>query len=97
MTLVRVTVQPVYLAPIEEGLSDLLPGTQAVRFNTSELERLGTAARWNAYATGLAAGFVTTDQVDRWEGWRSRRRPAPVARTARADADRSSAVPEVAR
>jgi HK97 family phage portal protein len=69
MTFARVTLQPVYIAPIEEALSDLLPGTQAVRMNTSELERLGTAARWNAYATGLGAGFLTAEQVNRWEGW----------------------------
>ena len=77
MTFVRVTVQPVYLAAIEEGLSDLIPATQAVRFNTSELERLGTSQRWAAYATGIAAGFVTTEQVDRWEGW-DRSRPTPI-------------------
>jgi len=77
MTLCRVTLQPVYLAPVEEALSDLVPGTQAVRMNTSELERLGTSARWSAYATGIAAGFVTTDQVDRWEGW-NRAAPLPI-------------------
>lgn len=77
MTFARVTLQPVYIAPIEEALSDLLPGTQAVRMNTSELERLGTAARWDAYAAGLGAGFVTTDQVDRWEGWQ-RGAPLPI-------------------
>jgi HK97 family phage portal protein len=77
MTFARVTLQPVYLAPIEEALSDLLPATQAVRMNTSELERLGTAARWDAYAAGIGAGFVTTDQVDRWEGW-ERGVPIPI-------------------
>jgi HK97 family phage portal protein len=77
MTLCRVTLQPVYLAPIEEGLSDLLPGTQAVRFNVSELERLGTAARWTTYETGLRAGFITPEQVDRWEGWQ-RDAPLPI-------------------
>lgn len=77
MTLCRVTLQPVYLAPIEEGLSDLLPGTQAVRFNVSELERLGTAGRWSSYAVGLGAGFITPEQVDRWEGWQ-RDAPLPI-------------------
>jgi HK97 family phage portal protein len=77
MTLARVTLQPVYIAPIEEALSDLLPGTQAVRLNTSELERLGTAGRWNAYAAGLGAGFITPEQVDRWEGWQ-RDAPLPI-------------------
>jgi phage portal protein BeeE len=77
MTFARVTLQPVYIAPIEESLSDLLPGTQAVRLNTSELERLGTSARWDAYAAGLGAGFVTPEQIDRWEGWQ-RDAPPPV-------------------
>jgi HK97 family phage portal protein len=77
MTFARVTLQPTYLAAIEEGLSDLLPGTQAVRFSTAELERLGTAQRWAAYAGGLGAGFVTTEQIDRWEGW-DRTAPVPL-------------------
>ena len=77
MTLCRVTLQPVYLAPIEEALSDLVPATQAVRFSTTELERLGTIQRYAAYATGLGAGFLTTEQVDRWEGW-DRAAPLPV-------------------
>jgi len=69
MTFLRVTVQPLYLAPVEEALSDLLPGTQSARFSTAEIERLNTAARWTAYETGLRAGFLSTDQIDRWEGW----------------------------
>jgi len=77
MTFARVTLQPVYLAPIEEALSELVPSTQAVRMNTSELERLGTAARWNSYAVGLGAGFITPEQIDRWEGW-NRAAPLPI-------------------
>jgi len=69
MTFLRVTVQPLYLSPVEESLSDLLPGTQSARFSTAEVERLNTAARWTAYETGLRAGFLTTEQIDRWEGW----------------------------
>jgi HK97 family phage portal protein len=79
MTFARITLQPVYLAPLEEALSDLLPSTQAVRFNTSELERLGTSARYAAYQTGLTAGFLTPEQIDRWEGWdRSVAPPVPA-------------------
>lgn len=69
MTFVRVTVQPVYLDAIEAGLSDLVPRTQTVRFNTAELERLGVAQRFTTWSTGLAAGFITPEQIDRWEGW----------------------------
>jgi HK97 family phage portal protein len=68
-TFVRVTVQPIYLDALESGLSELVPRTQTVRFNTAELERLGTAQRWAAYETGLRAGFLETPQIDRWEGW----------------------------
>ena len=95
MTFARITLQPVYLAPCEEALSDLVPSTQAVRINTSELERLGTSARWAAYATGLGAGFITPEQVDRWEGWQRDAPlpiPAPFAPTPPAPA-----IPEVSR
>ena len=93
MTLCRVTLQPVYLAPIEEALSDLVPGTQAVRFSTSELERLGTIQRYAAYATGLGSGFLTTEQVDRWEGW-DRAAPLPVPPSS-APTPAAPAAPEV--
>lgn len=75
--LVRTTVQPMYLAPVEEALSDLLPGTQACRFDTAELFRLQTAARYSTYATGLGAGFLRLEQIDRWEGWQ-REAPPPI-------------------
>jgi HK97 family phage portal protein len=94
MTFARVTLQPVYLAAIEEGLSDLLPSTQAVRFNTSELERLGTSARFTTYETGLRAGFITPEQIDRWEGWQ-RDAPLPIPPPL-APTPAPSAVPEVA-
>ena len=77
MSLLKVTVQPLYLAPVEEVLSDLLPGTQSARFSTGEVERLDTAARWSAYETGLRAGFLELAQVDRWEGWQ-RDAPPPI-------------------
>jgi len=77
MTFVRVTVQPVYLNPIEEALSDLVAGTQTVRFSTAELERLGTSARFTTYETGLRAGFLEPAQIDRWEGW-DRTAPPPL-------------------
>jgi hypothetical protein len=76
-TFLSVTVQPVYLKPLEAAFSDLVAGTQTVRFNVSELERLGTAGRYATYEIGLRAGFITTEQVDRWEGW-DRSVPLPV-------------------
>lgn len=92
MTFLRVTVQPLYLAPTEESLSDLLPGTQTARFSTAEIERLNTAARWTAYETGLRAGFLTNEQIDRWEGWQ--RDAAPDIPPALAPTPAPPAVPE---
>jgi HK97 family phage portal protein len=76
-TFIRTTVQPIYLDALEAGLSDLVPGTQTVRFTTAELERLGTTGRYSAYAMGLQNDFITTEQIDRWEGW-DRSAPAPI-------------------
>lgn len=64
----RFTLAPYYLHPIEAALSDLLPSTQTVRFDTSELLRGDVAARYDAYATGIAAGFLSPDEVRLWEG-----------------------------
>jgi HK97 family phage portal protein len=95
MTFCRVTLQPVYLDPIEAWLSRLLPSTQVVRFDVSELERLGTVQRFAAYAVGLSNGFVTTEQVDRWEGW-NRAVPLPIPASL-APTPAAPAAPEVSR
>jgi phage portal protein BeeE len=62
-TLVRVTVAPAYLAPIEEALGDLLPRTQVVRFSLTELERLAEAERIPAEVAAIDAGIYTLPEV----------------------------------
>jgi HK97 family phage portal protein len=67
-TFMRVTGQPEYLAPIEAGLSDLLPTTQTVRFDLGELFRLAEAERVRVEAEAIAAGIYTLEEVRRDRG-----------------------------
>jgi Phage portal protein len=67
-TFVRVTGQPEYLAPIEAGMSDLVPSTQAVRFDLAELFRLGEADRITSEAAAIDAGIYTLPEVRRGHG-----------------------------
>lgn len=62
-TFVRVTVQPQYLSPIEEALSDLVPRTQVVRFSFDELFRLAEPDRIGTEAAAIAAGIYTLPEV----------------------------------
>ena len=64
-TFMRVTGQPEYLSPIEAGLSDLVPSTQAVRFDTSELFRLAEAERIAVATQAIDAGIYTLPEVRR--------------------------------
>jgi HK97 family phage portal protein len=64
-TLVRVTLQPVYLSPIEESLSDLLPRTQVVRFSFDELRRLAEPEAITTYAAAIGAGIYDLPEVRR--------------------------------
>jgi hypothetical protein len=67
-TFVRVTVQPEYLSPIESAMSDLVPSTQAVRFDLGELFRLAEAQRITVEAAAIAAGIYTLEEVRREHG-----------------------------
>jgi len=67
-TFMRVTGQPEYLAPIESGLSDLLPATQTVRFDLGELFRLAESERVRVEADAIAAGIYTLEEVRRDRG-----------------------------
>jgi HK97 family phage portal protein len=86
-TFMRVTGQPEYLAPIEAGLSDLVPATQAVRFDLGELFRLAEAERIRVEAEAIAAGIYTLEEVRRNRGLpvgNSPRIPPELAPTVRA-------------
>jgi hypothetical protein len=64
-TFMRVTGQPVYLSPIESALTDLVPRTQAIRFETSELFRLQEADRIHVGAEAIASQIYTLPEVRR--------------------------------
>jgi len=64
-TFMRVTGQPEYLSPIEAALSDLVPSTQAVRFDLGELFRLAERERIEVSSAAIAAGIYTLPEVRR--------------------------------
>jgi HK97 family phage portal protein len=57
------TLNPTYLEPVEEVFSLMLPEGITARFNAAELLRADTQTRYAAYQAGLAAGFLTIDEV----------------------------------
>jgi phage portal protein BeeE len=67
-TFMRVTGQPEYLSPIEAALSDLVPATQAVRFDLGELFRLAESERVRVEAEAIGAGILTLPEVRRGRG-----------------------------
>jgi HK97 family phage portal protein len=67
-TFVRATGQPEYLSPIEAALSDLVPSTQAVRFDLGELFRLAEAQRITVESQAIASGIYTLEEVRRDHG-----------------------------
>lgn len=86
-TFMKVTGQPEYLDPIEAGMSDLVPDTQAVRFDLGELYRLDESERVTTEAAAIAAGIYTLPEVRRGRGLppgNSPRIPAELAPTRRA-------------
>jgi HK97 family phage portal protein len=67
--LVKATIAPMYLAPIEQVWSDLVPNTQVVRFDLAELERADIASRISMYSTAIASQILTTEEARAFEGW----------------------------
>ena len=58
-----------YLTRIEAAFGDLTPYGTEVRFDTSELLRTDLEARWNAYAVGIAGGWILPSEVREREGF----------------------------
>ena len=56
------TLRP-WLTRVEAALSTLLPRGQSAKFNLDALLRADTNTRYAAHAQGLAAGFLTVDEV----------------------------------
>ncbi|WP_143187254.1 phage portal protein [Microbacterium sp. AR7-10] len=57
-----------YLVPIEDALSDLMPGAQRARFNIEALLRADTTSRYASYKTAIDAGFMQPEEVRLIEG-----------------------------
>ena len=68
--LVRSTVQPLYLTPIETAWSDLLNRNETVRFDLGDMFRIDIAGRVDVYEKLVALGVVDADWVRRNEGIR---------------------------
>lgn len=63
---------------IQEVLSANIPRPQFVRFSTGAFLRSDLASRYQSYATALAAGFLTVDEVRELEDRPPFPSPAPV-------------------
>ena len=57
-----------YLDPIQDALSNCLPRGTRVEFDYDDLFKADTASRYNYYATGIQAGFLTPEYVQNYEG-----------------------------
>jgi HK97 family phage portal protein len=79
--LVRVTVQPLYIAPLEAALSDLLPRTSTVRFELGELNRLDVRGRLEAYQLAVGLGILEPEAIARMEGFSANRAPTAFSPT----------------
>lgn len=67
--LVKTTIAPIYLAPVEQAWSELVPAPQAVRFDLADMQRAAIGARFGLYAQGIASGVMTAAEARAFEGW----------------------------
>lgn len=67
ISFVRFTLMA-YLRPLEDALTEATVRGQRVRFNLEGLLRTDTKTRYEAHSIGLAAGFLTIDEVRSIEG-----------------------------
>lgn len=67
--LVRFTLAPNYLEPIEQHLSDLLTRTTVARFNVEGLLRADIETRYKVYESGVTkSGILSTEEARQMEG-----------------------------
>ena len=64
----RRCLRPNYLSTIEEAMSDIIPRAFAARFDTDALTLADTKTRYDAYSVGIAAGIITPEQAQAFEG-----------------------------
>ena len=79
--LVKATLVPLYLAPVEAWWSDLVPRTAAVRFQLGELTRADIVTRWQVYTAAHAMDALSADEARQLEGWGAAVNSAAMAPT----------------
>lgn len=67
--LVKSTVAPMYLAPLEQAWSELVPSSEAVRFDLADMQRADASSRFALYAGAITAGLLTVEEARGFEGW----------------------------
>lgn len=92
--LVRVTLAPTYMPPIEAALSDLVPSTQSARLDTRDLMRVDIAARFALYGSAITAGIFGAEDARAFEGWP---RTGPISGQLYAPTPVAPAAPSIAR
>jgi HK97 family phage portal protein len=81
--LVRLTLAPQYLEPIEQHFSDLLPRGHEVRFDVEGFQRADVKTRYEVYTQGIDAGIFTPEYAAQQEGilgGSPEVRPVPIRR-----------------
>lgn len=81
--LVRLTLAPQYLEPIEQAFSDLLQRGHEVRFDVEGFQRADPKTRYEVYRTGIETGMFTPEYAagkEGIEGTFEEVRPAPLRR-----------------
>lgn len=75
--LVKSTIAPMYLTPIEQTMSDLMPGPQVVRFDLNDLSRVSLRQRAEIYQILIDAGVMDSAEARQYEGWSPTETEAP--------------------
>jgi phage portal protein BeeE len=89
---VRETLYPTYLEPLEQAWSDLVPGTQVVRFDLPGLLTADLATRAQVELGYVGAGVLAPEEVRVLEGW-----PAAVGSITRSPRYAPVRAPQVVR
>ena len=66
--LVRTCLMPLYLEPIEQAMSDLLPRSTVARFNVKGFMRADTLTRFKVHGIAIDKGIYDADYAQREEG-----------------------------
>jgi HK97 family phage portal protein len=67
--LVKATLAPTYMPPLEFAFGELVPATQSARFNARELLRVDIGARFGVYREAIDMGVLDAGDVRAIEGW----------------------------